>query len=100
MLVIKTRVPQVATCERIDQESWGAIREGSGRQTDMALEYAGVCLQKSRKVTQERQQCGSRRDQCRPYGVRENESVQPRTTSISVRRLAFPFLTCVGSLVL
>lgn len=46
MLIIKTRVPQVATRERIDHEAWGAIRESGGRQTDMTLEHTGVCLRK------------------------------------------------------
>lgn len=89
VLVIETRVPQVATRERIDHEAWGAIREGSGGQTDVALEYAGVCLQQNRKVTQERRQRGSRCGQCRQCGVRENGSVQPRAVSTSVKTLAF-----------
>lgn len=46
MLIIKTRVPQVATREGINHEAWGAIGEGGGRQPDMTLEHTGVCLGK------------------------------------------------------
>lgn len=48
MLIIKTRIPQVATRERIDHETWSAIRERGGRQTDMALKHTGVSLRKNK----------------------------------------------------
>ena len=84
MLIVKTRVPQVATRERINHEAWSAIREGGGRQTDMALEHTGVCL---RKIRNPHTNGGSRYGECQTHGVREHGGVQPKTVSFSATHL-------------